>query len=406
MSPSLQWKKQIPEGVQDLLPAACFHKRQLEIALRRSFFLHGYDEIETPCLEYFDVFHNGVGGIAQEAMMKLQDASGRILVLRPDITTPVARLISSRLQQERMPMRLCYIGDAFEALIHNKGRQCEFTQAGVELIGAPGMQADAEVLGLAICSLIGCGLQAFQIDIGQIDFFIGLLEECGLTDDECEQLRQGVESKDLLSLEVAMKEMRIPADKREAILRMPMLFGGRDVIEEAAAMTSSEKCQRALTCVREVYDMLCEEGLEAYLSIDLGLVPSLQYYSGIVFRGVADGIGFAILKGGRYDPLLSEFDCARPATGFAIDVMRVLVALESQGALGVMPKTDLLVAYARPSHAKAMAYIEAQRHSGARVEVSFAGDATALFAEAAQRKTDAVYWDEAGVSHAYKKERE
>ncbi|MGI6707008.1 MAG: ATP phosphoribosyltransferase regulatory subunit [Clostridia bacterium] len=382
-----RWKKHIPEGVQDYLMEECFHKREIESKLRDFFYRWGYDEIETPTFEYYDVFSSGIGSVRQEQMLKFIDHHGRILVLRPDITMPIARLVATKLRDYPIPLRLCYLCNAFGYNATQAGNLREFTQAGIELLGLEGTEADAEVISLAIMALKDIGLSNFQIDIGQVDFFKGLMEEAGVTDDEAEEIRQYVDQKNMLAIDLLLKDSPISQHVKRKIMELPSLYGGPEVLENAQKMTENKRCKKAIDNIHQVYEILKDFGLKDYISIDLGMVQSIDYYSGIIFRGITSELGFPILAGGRYDQLVKEFGYDLPATGFAMGIKRLLMALERQGNLENMPGIDVLAGYHPEVRQKALSYIQDLRAKGKRVEVYLGKmDKTAFIRYASRKK--------------------
>ncbi|MHB1316148.1 MAG: ATP phosphoribosyltransferase regulatory subunit [Christensenellales bacterium] len=341
----MSFRNYVPEGVQDYLPQECFNKKRVEGLMRNRFLRCGYHEIETPMFEYYDVFSEGIGSVRQEKMIKFFDKHGRILTLRPDITIPISRVVSTRMREDRLPIRLCYIGQAFGYDTSGYNEQKEFTQAGIELMGESGVAADAEVIYLAIRALIDTGLENFQIVIGQVEFFKGLMEEIGLQKEKAEQLRFYLDRKNMLEAELLLRNEAASRSVQRRISQIATLFGEREVIEAAKSVSSYPRCRAALKNLEEVYDILCKCGFEQYLSIDLGMLKDIDYYSGIIFRGVIDDLGYSLLAGGRYDALCETFGRDLPATGFAIGIKRVLVALENQNKLKKLPESDIVVGF-------------------------------------------------------------
>ncbi len=320
-------KLQVPVGTGDYPPEACAEKRMVEGIIREEFLLAGYDEIETPSFEYYDVFMHDSVPYVQENMIKFFDSRGRILALRPDMTGPIARMTATKLDAG-YTARLCYVGNVYG---HKSGSQrAEATQAGIELIGKKSAEADAEVISLAVQSLLSAGLERFKMDIGQVAYFKGIMAGTGLDDEQQEHIRMLIDSKNSVELEYELSRMRLGADVRQSLLELPGLFGGADVLERAGAMAANDLCKAAVDNVRDVYHILCDYGFEEYISIDFGLLNNFNYYSGIIFRGIADGIGVPLLSGGRYDNLLSEFGKALLATGFAIGINEMLAVLKKK----------------------------------------------------------------------------
>nr|MDD6335405.1 ATP phosphoribosyltransferase regulatory subunit [bacterium] len=360
------WRYHVPDGTSDFLSSAAWHKRRVEEGLLSGFERAGYDVVQTPAFEYADVFEGEGMRSRPERMVRFFDARGRVMALRPDLTMPIARVAATRMKEYCPPMRLCYVGDAF---LSEGGLFCASTQAGVELIGQKSPEGDAEVIALAVEGLRDTGLTRFQLEIGQVAFFKGLMAEAGLDERQAEEVRAAVERKDMLALDLALDSGRTLSELRKKILQLPTLYGGIDVIAKAEKLTRDEGALAALHNLAAVFRSLEGEGLGGYLSLDLGLVPSLQYYTGVIFRGLATGVGEPILSGGRYDDLLASFGRDLPATGFAVDIPRLLAALEARGALEAPPSAPVVIGYAPGRRAQAQAYARTLRERGTRAVV-------------------------------------
>ncbi len=364
-----RWKQYIPEGMQDFLPVECYNKRKTEECLRRIFFMNGYDEVETPIFEYFDVFADGNTTIAQEQLFKIPETGGRILVLRPDITTPIARIAATKLKNSGLPLRLFYISSVYRYEELQMGKQRDIAQGGIELLGVPGPEADAEVISIAIQALLELGLRDFQIDIGQVEFFKGLIEEAALDEQQAEDIRSLIDQKNILALESYLKNVDMPAGTKKVLLDLPNLYGGADMLERALSLTENPRCINAVRNIRQVYGILCDYELDKYITFDLGMVHSLNYYTGIIFRGITRELGYPICGGGRYDRLVSEFGYDIPATGVALGIKRILIALERQKGLDKIPPADILFVFEEGERNSAFRYLQKLRRKGKRVEV-------------------------------------
>lgn len=358
-------KTYVPQGVQDFLPQECYNKRKIENKLRERFMKCGYFEIETPTFEFYDVFSSGAGSVRQEKMIKFFDDKGRILSLRPDITMPIARVVATKMPE--IPSRVCYVGNAFGYDNSTYGTQREFTQAGVECFGVVGAIADAEIIATAIDSLRDIGLENFLIDIGQVEFFKGLMEEAGLSAKESDDIHVFIEKKDMLSLELLLKHKPLSNRLKKCIMELTTLYGGFDVLNRAYNMSSHPRCRSAVDHLKEVCDILKKCGYGDYLSIDLGMLKSFNYYTGIIFRGITEDLSFSLLAGGRYDTLIESFGKSVCAMGFAIGIKRVMIALERQNKLCEIPLLDAVVSTGGDINL-CFKYIGQLRESGYRVE--------------------------------------
>lgn len=315
-----------PAGLTDILVKECELKFKIETAAREVFARHGYHVVQPPMFEYYDVYDAAV--TKAENMFKFFDNNGRMLALRPDLTTSVARIAATKPLGE-LPYRIAYSGSAFRNdETFSNDRRREFSQAGIELIGNGGTDADAEVIEIAIEALLKFGVKDFQIDMGHADYYKGLAEIAGLDPIVSDKLRANINDKDFVAIEGILDGIDIDEKLKEVFMELPKMFGG---IETAVAAAKNpiigEKSRAALENLISVYEILKEKGLDKYISTDLGMVPNLDYYTGIIVKGFAKGVAFPICSGGRYDNLTEKFGKALPATGIAIGIERVMTAL-------------------------------------------------------------------------------
>lgn len=315
-----------PAGLTDILVKECELKFKIETAAREVFARHGYHIVQPPMFEYYDVYDAAV--TKAENMFKFFDNNGRMLALRPDLTTSVARIAATKPLGE-LPYRIAYSGSAFRNdETFSNDRRREFSQAGIELIGNGGTDADAEVIEIAIEALLKFGVKDFQIDMGHADYYKGLAEIAGLDPIVSDKLRANINDKDFVAIEGILDGIDIDEKLKEVFMELPKMFGG---IETAVAAAKNpiigEKSRAALENLISVYEILKGKGLDKYISTDLGMVPNLDYYTGIIVKGFAKGVAFPICSGGRYDNLTEKFGKALPATGIAIGIERVMTAL-------------------------------------------------------------------------------
>lgn len=288
--------------------------------------------VETPVLEYIDVFSIGSIGFETEDMFKLSDSNGSLLVLRPDITMPIARMAATKLKDENY-LKLCYCGNVFHLQGEKNEGYKQVTQIGIELLGDDSYNADAECLILAINSLKEAGLEDFQIEVGQTQFFKGLMKEAGFDDADYEQMRRYVEMKDMLSMEMMLKEKNVELSLRNDILELPALYGGTEILKTAGKYSKNKLCKKAVENVEKVLKTVEKAGLIDYVSIDFSIVQSVHYYTGIVFKGICHNLGYPLLTGGRYDNLIKNYGKDMPAVGFAMTSKHILIALDREGKL-------------------------------------------------------------------------
>lgn len=329
-----------PEGTRDRMGAECAQLRGMRASLMELFFSRSYREIITPEVEYYDLFVRAENPLPQEAMLKLVDRSGKLIVMRPDCTTPIARLAASHLREMKGPRRLCYDETVFRSAAGLDGADSEQPQCGVELLGAPGLRGDVEVVALAVDAMRAAGSETFRLELGHADFFTGLTEEMGLEPDEAEALRRCIEAKSFARLEEMLSGRGGQA--AECLRRLPYLFGGAEVLEEAASLTSNPRSLAALERLRAIHAELSEAGRGAELCFDLGLVQGLDYYTGVIFRCWTPGAPAAVLAGGRYDRLLCDFGMELAGAGFAVYVGTLAACMPAAEASA----PDTLIHYA------------------------------------------------------------
>ncbi len=307
-----------PEGMRDLLFEECSARRAVEQKLKTVFLERSYNEVVTPSLEYFDVFSTKSAGIPAELMYKLTDNKGRIMALRPDSTMPIARLTATRLQNAAFPLRLFYTQRVYRNNPGLTGRSDETVQAGIELIGVAGKRADLEVITTAVEALEQC-VGDFRLELGHAGYFKRIAEQLPVDENTVEEIRTCIENKNYTALDQMLGDLP-PSEAVTAMKKLPRLFGGVEVLEEAAALFSDERSAAMLSYLREMFGHLSSLGLRDKLIIDLGLVQRNDYYTDLIFQGYTSGSGEAVLSGGRYDNLLAQFGAPSPAVGFGINV--------------------------------------------------------------------------------------
>lgn len=319
-----------PVGVRDIYNDECYDKLLIQNRIHKIFKEYGYSDIQTPTFEFFDIFNKERGSVASKNMYKFFDREGNTLVLRPDMTPSIARASAKYFTDEEMPIRLCYVGNAFINNSEYQGKLKEFTQIGSELLGDNTSDADAEVIAMVIESLLKAGLTEFQIEIGQPEFFKGIVEKAGLDTDTIEELRELLENKKYFGVEDVLEKANVPQEDREVFLKFQEFVGSIEMIKLAKTLNINDKSKAALERLEKLYSILVIYGYEKYISFDLSMLNMYQYYTGIVFKGYTYGTGDAIVTGGRYDNLLGQFGKDFAAIGFAVNLDQLMVALERQ----------------------------------------------------------------------------
>lgn len=319
-----------PEGVRDIYAEECARKLAVQEKIQKVFHLYGYENIETPSFEFFDIFKKERGSVGTREMYKFFDRDNNTLVLRPDMTPSIARCVAKYYMDESGPLRLSYLGPTYINRASYQGRLNESTQTGVELIGDDSSDADAEMIALVIDALKSTGLKEFQVELGQVEFFRGLVEEAGMTEETQEQLREMIENKNYFGVEEVLTEQTMGEDLKRLFLKLPELFGNIEQVRLARSMTSNARALKAIDRLERVQEILDSYGLGDYVSYDLGMLSKYTYYTGIIFKAYTYGTGEYLVNGGRYDKLLVQFGKDTPAVGFAIVVDQLMMALSRQ----------------------------------------------------------------------------
>ncbi len=314
-----RYSKITPQGSKDLLFEECDDRRRVESVLSALFKENNYRKVMTPTIEYFDVFNSDNLGIEAEEMYKLSDNQGRTTVLRPDNTAPIARLVATRLSKDDFPVRLYYNQNVYVRNKQLAGRTDEIEQSGIELIGDGSMDADIEVISMAYEALKRNEVKSFKLELCHAGFFNAILEKMNLTPSQKADICSFIECKNYSALGDLLDKL---GDTTEAkvIKKLPRLFGDVNVIEEAKALYNDKTANDALDYLKKVYEKLCSLGFKDNILIDLSLVNRSNYYTGVIFRGYAQGSGVTIVSGGRYDNLIAEYGLDAPAVGFGVDV--------------------------------------------------------------------------------------
>jgi ATP phosphoribosyltransferase regulatory subunit len=334
----------IPKGVRVFPPDETAQRRAVEGKLLSVFQRWGFREIITPTFEYLEVFEQPTGEDAGDQIFKFVDRqTGRLLALRVDITPQVARLVATTLRAAPLPLRLAYAATVFRYHEPRAGRQREFEQIGVELIGLDRPEADAEMIAMAVEGCQAAGLRAFQIDVGQVEVVRGLLNDLQPPPAVRSRLVSAVRRKDPLELDLILREIPGDPSLMEAVRALPQLYGGREILDRAARLAFPPASRAALANLAEVVTILENYGLAEHVILDLAETHAFEYYTGVVFGAFARGLGYQLASGGRYDHLIGQFGYPCPATGFTFDLERVLAALAAAEALPKVSGPDVLL---------------------------------------------------------------
>lgn len=359
-----------PEGVRDIYNSECKRKSAVEKRIHHILELYGYQDIETPTFEFFDIFNSDTGTVSSVEMFKFFDRNNNTLVLRPDMTPSIARSVAKYYSACEFPLRLSYRGNTFLNNRSYQGKLTEKTEMGAELINDDSPEADAEGIIMMIDCFLAAGLTDFRIDIGQAEFYKGIMDALEASEEVKEQIHEYIENKNALGMEILLSDLSMKDCYRNILLEYNDLYGDVTMLEKAKKLTINPRCQAAIARLEEVYEVLKLYGYEKYVSFDLGMVNHFDYYTGIIFRGYTYGTGDAIGKGGRYDNLLAQFDKEASACGFTILIDDVLSALSRQNiSISLKEYAYSLLLYKSEDRQNAIPLVVKLRDAGVRTEL-------------------------------------
>ncbi len=359
-----------PEGVRDIYNIECGRKLVLENQISKIFHQYGYHDIQTPSFEYFDVFRKEIGTVPSKDLYKLFDKEGNTLALRPDITPSVARAAATLFGDEQMPIRLCYTGNTFINHSSYQGRLREVTQMGAELIGDASAEADAEMLALVIEALMSVGLKEFQLSVGNVDYFLSLIEDANLDEDARERITYLINNRNYYGAADYLDKISVKRSSREAFSSLNGLVGGLEVLKAAKEIAPNSAGVMAVKRLEKIYNVLKMYGMEKFITFDLSMTGGTYgYYTGIIFRGYTFGTGDAIVKGGRYDRLLEKFGKDSPSIGFAIVVDELMNAMSRQKLRIVYTRKNTMILYDEGKIREAVSLAKDLRHKAKNVEL-------------------------------------
>lgn len=352
-----------PGGMRSFLPNMAMELRNIQKKVEETFTLWGYQPVITPTLEYYDSLALGMGRKMNKELYKFIDYEGNILALRPEMTAPIARTVASRLNDISLPVRFSYNAPVFRYDEPQSGKNREIYQLGVEYIGDESSSADAETVILAIEALLNTGIKNFKLDIGHAGYLEGIINQLDLEEEEKIEIRRYLNRKDIVGLQNYLEVLGL--EDKGVLSRLPLLRGDKEVLKLALEMTDNAQSLEAINNLQEVYEYIVDYGFEEYLNFDLGLIRGFEYYTGIVFEGFTEKMGYTICGGGRYDNLIGQYSNWKiPAIGFAIGVERVRLALRRQGYQFTVSKPDECVVFSHNNRKFALELVKKLRKKG------------------------------------------
>ena len=356
-----------PEGVRDIYSQECSRKHRLQEKLHHVFHQYGFEDIETPTFEYFEVFSKEVGTIPSRDLYKFFDREGNTLVLRPDFTPSVSRACATYFNPEKEVVSLCYTGNTFINNSSFRGRLKETTQMGVERMGDDSPEADAEILAMTVECLLAAGLTEFQVSIGQVDYYKAIFAQTGMNREEEEELRELISQKNYFGVEELVKSKHMDTSLSRVLSKLPQLFGSAEVLKKAKELTDNPQALKAVARLEEIYELLKVYGYEKYITFDFAMLSKYHYYTGIIFQAYTYGTGEALIKGGRYNQLMKHFGKPAASIGFAIVVDNLLMALSRQ-KIGQDEKDEItVITYRKENRIQAIQKAKELRSQGRNV---------------------------------------
>lgn len=334
----------LPKGVSDFLPETADKITFIAARIHRVFDLWGFRRMITPLLEFEDVLALGMGDELRGKTFRFDDRqTGRLLAIPPDITPQVARIVATRMHSLPLPHRIYYNGRVLRQAQMQSGKSREIFQSGVELIGLDAPEADAEMVAMAVEVLKDLGFSGFKIDLGQVEFYRGIMDSANLSPAVQRLLQEAISKKDVSAVRSILDAAGVPEEVKEGIELLPRLYGGREVLEEARRIAGNERSRRALENLNQVLEILDIYGVSEYLTVDLGEIRGLDYHTGITMEGFVPGMGEAVCSGGRYDGLTAKYGYPAPATGFAFNIMALLSSLSKRPDVEASISRDFLI---------------------------------------------------------------
>ena len=387
----MEQKLHTPEGVRDIYSRECETKLALQKKLNTVLHLYGYQDIQTPTFEFYDVFREEIGSTSTQELYKFFDRDGNILALRPDITPSVARAAATLFEGGDFPIRLCYAGNTFINHSSYQGRLKENTQLGAELIGLDSIEADAEMIAMVVNGLRAVGLSEFQVSIGHVDFISSLLKAADLNEAESLEIRSLITNRNYFGVDELLDSRAVKGSVKKAFRTLPELVGGPEALEQALSAAPDLNAQMGVKRLQQIYRLLKMYGAEDHISFDLSMSGNYGYYSGIIFRAYTYGTGDAVVRGGRYDHLLEKFGKNTPSIGFAVIIDELMSALSRQKIRTEAAHRNLIV-YTEATEEQAIAMARSFRDKGRNIELlkRTAEEERSRYEEYARRKGTTV----------------
>lgn len=332
-----------PRGFRDVLFEEAGERRAVTSAIADAFMSYGFRFVETPALEEYSTLTAAAGTSFEGTAFRMVDLDGSLLALRPEMTLPIARLAAARLSDAAGPLRLCYAADVYREHASMRGESRQFTQVGVELLGANGPASDAEVVCALVDALKASGLADFTVGIGTVAVLRALIAAAGADDAWARDLLAAAHARNLVALDALSRQEGVDAAVGEALRRVVRIGGGRNAIAACRRATEAVGCSDSLAALEAAWEIIEAAGAADRVRVDFGILRSFDYYTGLIVEAYAPGLGVPLGGGGRYDDVLAAFGTPMPAAGFALSLERVMIALAAQGVEVAVRGIDAVV---------------------------------------------------------------
>ncbi len=360
-----------PDGVRDIYGSECSDRLLMTEKIHSKMKSFGYEDIDTPTFEFFDVFAEEINATDARELYKFFDKEGNTLVLRPDFTPSIARCASKVMLENGTPVRVVYQGKSYLNTSNLQGKLKENLNIGVELFNDDTVYADAEMIALLIESLKSSGLTDFQVSIGDADYYKGICEDAGIDDETESLIREQIVQKNYFSAESIMVERGIPDKYKNLLVKVSEFIGSDEALDMAEKEVSNTRSLNAIKRLKSLYKVLKEYGCSQYVSFDLGMLSKFNYYTGVIFSAYTYGVGDAIAKGGRYDSLLGKYGKESPAIGFVIVIDDLMSALYRQNLEIEHEAAVTVIEYNKDNFSEKLSEATELRKKGAKVSLCY-----------------------------------
>ena len=361
----------IPAGLRYHFGRAAQLRRELAGTFLNTCAGWSYEEITSPTLDYYALFERGLGRATAHHAFRWSDVDGRLLALRPEVTSPLARAAATLLANRPRPLRLCYAAQVFQRQprSHAEWRR-EATQLGLELIGAAGLTADAEILLIAVELLETLGLRATsRISLNHAEIFHCLAEQSALTPAACAEIRTLVVNRAVPELREFLAANDLTDTLRDAWLWLTQPPDGLAALQQARAVLTGTRAQKAVAYLSELQQTLQTLEIADLFSFDFGDVPDLDYYTGLVCKIYTAGAGVRVGSGGRYDGLTAHFGRAEPAVGLVLELDALTEIWVQRQDKNGLDREDAAQGIAVPDSLEGMRAARTHRARGTRINL-------------------------------------